>query len=321
MPAQANEWVFVSPHPPEDVERMIADARAPRSWLGRGTGVRGSAGGRRLRLYHVQRGRQNSFVPVFDGRIEESGIGSRIVGKFRLHLAVRIFMIFWLGFVACFFVGGVVNAISELASGGFRGEDAIFVGIPLLMLLFGVGLVTFGRYGMGAKAEQATVEFIAATVNGSIEQRPSKRSGKLLGGRIPIGSVASIARDFSKIRFRDIARTRSGLALLATSYGAGGALMYVWMRPGFKGCAGDHKFDPHYYCPGDISFVIWITMVTVMAIGAFGALTWVRKQWCLLSVVIAVQLAFLAVGIGYVNYPPMQPHPLPAGETDSPDDP
>jgi len=127
--------------------------------------VRGS----RFRLFAQGRKYvQNSFVPLFYGRVEESDGTTRIIGGFRMHLFARVFLFVWFGGLAIMAVIFPIVAFS----GDFNvGEPPlIFVIGPLPMMLFGVGLVSFGQWiarGQVAKLREfLRVEFEATQDSG-----------------------------------------------------------------------------------------------------------------------------------------------------------
>jgi hypothetical protein len=87
---------------------------------------------------------QNSFVPLFYGRVEATTEGARIVGRFRMHLFVRVFMGVWFGGLTIMAIVFPAVALFGHASAG--KPPFIFMVGPLLMILFGIGLVSFGRW-------------------------------------------------------------------------------------------------------------------------------------------------------------------------------
>ena len=104
---------------------------------------------------------RNSFAPFFFGRFVASAGGTFIEGNFRMHLFVRVFMMFWFSFLAVFAVMALV-----LPSGG--QPEAPWGKAPLLlgavaMAAFGVGLVKFGGW-LGHGEERAIVDFLKSTL-------------------------------------------------------------------------------------------------------------------------------------------------------------
>src|SRR3972149_7628667 len=82
---------------------------------------------------------RNSFVPFFYGFLEAIPNGTRIHGRFRTHPSTRIFMAIWFGLIG--FV--TLRLTSYLFSTEHKLVQPLYVvfGAPLLMALFGIGLV------------------------------------------------------------------------------------------------------------------------------------------------------------------------------------
>ncbi len=100
--------------------------------------------GERFRLF-AQGARyvHNSFIPLLYGRIQPTSEGTRIVGRFRMHPVVRVFMSVWFGGLAIMAVVLCLVALFGNADAG-RPPFILMLG-PLLMILFGIGLLSFGR--------------------------------------------------------------------------------------------------------------------------------------------------------------------------------
>jgi hypothetical protein len=98
----------------------------------------------RFRLFaQGQKYVRNSFVPFFYGRVEASREGTRIIGSFRMHPFVHVFLAIWFGGLAVMAVVFPVVAFSGNVQGG--KPPFVFVVGPVLMMLLGVGLVAVGR--------------------------------------------------------------------------------------------------------------------------------------------------------------------------------
>ena len=101
--------------------------------------------GNRFRLFaQGSRYVNNSFAPFFYGRLEADTSGTRIVGQFKMHPFVRIFMIAWFGGLAAGSLGLLVASIAGKVEP--QAPLILVVGAPLAMFLFGFGLVRFGRW-------------------------------------------------------------------------------------------------------------------------------------------------------------------------------
>src|SRR6185503_4719442 len=99
----------------------------------------------RFRLYaHGKKYINNSFVPYFYGRIESINNVTRITGRISMHPFVRIFMALWFGALA---IGGIIIPVSLWVTRPGEGTPSLTIAIvPLFMILFGVGLTSFGRW-------------------------------------------------------------------------------------------------------------------------------------------------------------------------------
>lgn len=81
----------------------------------------------------------NSFKPFFVGKFERRGDKVVLVGRFTIHIFVKVLMAVWIGVVACItLVGGVAATQSHQAM------PMPFVGLG--MLLFAVLLICFGAW-------------------------------------------------------------------------------------------------------------------------------------------------------------------------------
>ncbi len=78
---------------------------------------------------------KNSFLPVISGRIETSGLATRITVKLRLNPGAMAFMLIWFGFVTLFLIASIIKP----------GDPIETVVLPIVMLVFGYA-VTIGAY-------------------------------------------------------------------------------------------------------------------------------------------------------------------------------
>ncbi|MCW2924668.1 MAG: hypothetical protein JWM98_2072 [Thermoleophilia bacterium] len=125
-----------------------------------------------MKLYYIPRGTQNSFTPVFYGRISPAESGCTITGQFLLHDWVRAFLSVYLGFASCFFVGASAIVGISAVRGSFELQNLLFVGMPLV-LIAGAGLVTLvGRFVLGRSNERRVVAFILSAVDAQTERAP-----------------------------------------------------------------------------------------------------------------------------------------------------
>jgi hypothetical protein len=82
----------------------------------------------------------NSFKPIFVGAFHPSLNGAKLIGVFRMHRSVQIFMTVWFGFCIFWTVAATLDELTAATPGGF---------FPLFgvgMLAFGVALVHFGKW-------------------------------------------------------------------------------------------------------------------------------------------------------------------------------
>ena len=129
--------VIDSPLSPEEAVARLAANVEPARWLRFGGGARefeGEVTGAGFRIARVIRYR-NSFRPVIRGAVEPAPGGSRLVATLRLHPAVVVFMLVWLGVALL-----VTVAMLALLVRGDAGPEAL---LGLLMLVFGWALATF----------------------------------------------------------------------------------------------------------------------------------------------------------------------------------
>lgn len=113
--------------------------------------LHGEVAGRTFNVSRVIRYR-NSFLPVIRGVIAENIEGGTTIRlRMTLHPATAVFMLLWMGFVA-------VSLVPLAVKGA--GLEAL---IPAAMLLFAVGLVSFGFYPEARKAERIIREAVSAT--------------------------------------------------------------------------------------------------------------------------------------------------------------
>ena len=92
--------------------------------------------------------------------------GTVISGKVAMHPFIQVFMFVWFGFA---FIGGfamLVTTVNSLrfSSGGQRQNAWMGIVIPLLMPVFGFGLVRFGRY-LARDETRFMKDFLIETLN------------------------------------------------------------------------------------------------------------------------------------------------------------
>jgi len=89
---------------------------------------------------------RNSFIPYFYGEVVKVEGGSEIIGEFKMHPLVRIFMGVWFAGVGFSFLTGLYSYCFP-GSGNGNNHPLGWGGlIPLAMIAFGVLLVKSGQW-------------------------------------------------------------------------------------------------------------------------------------------------------------------------------
>jgi hypothetical protein len=126
---------------PDDVQKkLIAVVEPPPQgiqfqWKRSEKPYRGQIGEHSFKISRIISYR-NSFLPQIEGRIQAHGRGSQIDIEMKLHIAVIIFMCFWLGTI------GQVALLSLFTLFQDDFEPAFL--IPLGMVIFGIALPWVG---------------------------------------------------------------------------------------------------------------------------------------------------------------------------------
>jgi hypothetical protein len=105
---------------------------------------------------------RNSFQTVASGKWIPEGDGTRIELALGMNRMVAVFMLAWLAAIAAvgltWWLSGAPAAVSHPAT------EPWFVGaIPILMLVFGVALIAFGRWLARNEATEL-IEFLSRTL-------------------------------------------------------------------------------------------------------------------------------------------------------------
>ncbi|WP_300663801.1 hypothetical protein [Fluviicola sp.] len=105
----------------------------------------------------------NSFLPVIKGTVSSFLNKTEIRISMKMHLAVTIFMIFWLsltGIVASFIL---ITILQSLISFNFHGLGFPML-IPVMMFLFGYLMMLFGfKYEARKSKKELNILFEAAS--------------------------------------------------------------------------------------------------------------------------------------------------------------
>lgn len=141
--------VLVSPLPVPAVRERLIEASTS-NWAafmsggGSGISVIGHVGTRRISVQAVQPNARNSWRSSVWGRLEPMETGSRFTGKLGWSPSTKVFSGLWLGFVVCFFLALVGRAVVLASRGEATAETFLFCLMPLGMMLFFVGLTSWG---------------------------------------------------------------------------------------------------------------------------------------------------------------------------------
>ncbi|HTH49669.1 MAG TPA: hypothetical protein VMB21_19300 [Candidatus Limnocylindria bacterium] len=111
--------------------------------------------GERFRLRCRRTGR-NSFAPRFHGRLLSSAEGTKVEGRFKMHLFTRIFMTFWFGCLLGCLLLVIKSAVNHHQ--GFVPALAMTSG-PLFMLGMGYLIIRLGQWS-GRKEERRMVALL-----------------------------------------------------------------------------------------------------------------------------------------------------------------
>jgi hypothetical protein len=141
--------VYESPLPvPAARERLIeastSNWSAFMSGGGSGISVIGHVGTRRISVQAVQPNVRNSWRSSVWGRLEAVGSGSRFTGKLGWSPFTKAFSGLWLGLVGGAFLALVGRAVVLASRGEATAEAFLFCLMPLGMMLFFIGLTTWG---------------------------------------------------------------------------------------------------------------------------------------------------------------------------------
>lgn len=104
---------------------------------------------------------RNSFLPVIKGEIKEGINGAKINIKMGLVDFVKVFMILWLGAVSFGCIGALYSLIFTDTA---NSEAGFFMFIPFAMLLFGLGMVSFGFKAESQRSIKDLEEILQAKV-------------------------------------------------------------------------------------------------------------------------------------------------------------
>ena len=123
----------------------------------------GKIKGNRVRIRRQHVFFHNSFAPILYGTVTANGQGCVLEGTFKLHPFVKIFMVFWVGFLLFIFSLSQFFPGESAQAHGTVQESSIF----LFMMLMGIMLVFGGRL-IGKQDEKSVREFLDQLFQGVI---------------------------------------------------------------------------------------------------------------------------------------------------------
>ena len=117
-------------------------------------------------------GYRNSFQSFLAATLRPEAGGTVISGEVGMHEFVKVFMFIWFGGVIL--IGGTmfVATVGKILFGSGNQHENVWMGvvIPPVMLIFGFGLVRFGRYLARDEARFLT-DFLVQTLNAHPQDR------------------------------------------------------------------------------------------------------------------------------------------------------
>jgi hypothetical protein len=149
-------FTIETPLTPAETLARLRGATEPRRWLRLSRdhlAFQGEVTNNSLeasRIIHYR----NSFLPQISATVEPAPGGARLTGTMKLHPAVLVFILVWLGFVA---VGAVSILAHSLSAGAF--EPAAL--IPVGMFVFGLVLPLAGFIPEARKAARLLTDVVA----------------------------------------------------------------------------------------------------------------------------------------------------------------
>src|SRR5262249_33089496 len=103
-----------------------------------------------------RRNYQNGYAPFFYGRLQSTGLGTRVEGEFSVGTFTKVFMTFWFSGLAFFFFLMLFSLLSGW--GQFQVLPLAALSVPVGMALFGVAMFLFGCR-LARNEEKAILEF------------------------------------------------------------------------------------------------------------------------------------------------------------------
>ena len=87
---------------------------------------------------------ENSFQPVLTATLRSDANGTKVSGRIGMPLDVKVVMCLYFAIIGSVFI---VSVLSHILDGEIpKGSDWMFVILPPIMIIFGFGLLKFGKY-------------------------------------------------------------------------------------------------------------------------------------------------------------------------------
>jgi hypothetical protein len=125
--------------------------------------------GTRIKLWK-RKERQNDFAPCFFGVLSSDGSGSRLIGRFRMDRAVRLFIVFWLTFAIGIALVTLPALLGHLSNPRQQGQLSGFDFMPLGLVIGGILLSAYGRR-IGRSEEVLLLDFLQTILEAQQEDR------------------------------------------------------------------------------------------------------------------------------------------------------
>jgi hypothetical protein len=118
--------------------------------------------GNKVKVWKRKEGR-NDFSPLFFGTLSPEGSGCRLIGRFRMDRAVRLFIAFWIAFTVGITLVTLPQLLAHLTNPKQSGQFSAPEFIPLVLLIAGILLFKFG-HRIGKPDETFLLDFLQTTL-------------------------------------------------------------------------------------------------------------------------------------------------------------
>lgn len=136
--------------------------------------------GNRIKLWK-RRELRNDFAPCFLGVFSSEGSGSRLIGRFRMDRAVRLFIAFWLTFTVGITLLTLPELRDHLTNPKHQGQLSVFDFMPLGLVIAGILLFIYGRR-IGKSEEAVLLDFLQSTLEARQEDSRLSEQSAIVPG-------------------------------------------------------------------------------------------------------------------------------------------